>query len=52
MSFAGWMTIVAFVVILTAVALPLGSYMAKVYAGERVFLGGRAVTVLRGELTI
>jgi len=38
MSFAGWMTIVAFVVILTAVALPLGSYMAKVYAGERVFL--------------
>jgi len=31
-SFAGLgMTIVAFVVILTAVALPLGSYLAKVY---------------------
>ncbi len=38
MSFAGWMTIVAFVVVLTAVAFPLGSYMAKVYAGEHVFL--------------
>jgi potassium-transporting ATPase potassium-binding subunit len=38
MTFAGWLTIVMFVVILTAVALPLGSYMAKVYTGERVFL--------------
>lgn len=38
MSVAGWATIVLFVVILTALALPLGSYMAKVYSGERVFL--------------
>ncbi len=38
MTFAGWLTIVLFVVILTALAMPLGSYMAKVYTGERVFL--------------
>ncbi len=38
MSFAGWTTIVLFVAILTALALPLGSYMAKVYGGQRVFL--------------
>jgi K+-transporting ATPase ATPase A chain len=38
MTFAGWFTIIAFAVILTLVALPLGSYMAKVYTGERVFL--------------
>jgi potassium-transporting ATPase potassium-binding subunit len=37
-TFAGWLTIVLFVVILTALAFPLGSYMAKVYTGERVFL--------------
>jgi K+-transporting ATPase ATPase A chain len=38
MTFAGWLTIVLFAVILTALALPIGSYMAKVYSGERVFL--------------
>ena len=38
MTIAGWLTIVLFAVILTALALPLGSYMAKVYSGERVFL--------------
>jgi K+-transporting ATPase ATPase A chain len=38
MTFAGWLTIVLFVVILTALAFPIGSYMAKVYTGERVFL--------------
>ncbi len=38
MTFAGWFTIVAFVVVLTALAFPLGSYMARVYTGERVFL--------------
>jgi K+-transporting ATPase ATPase A chain len=37
-TFAGWLTIVLFVVVLTALALPLGSYMAKVYTGKRVFL--------------
>jgi K+-transporting ATPase ATPase A chain len=35
---AGWLTIVLFAVILTALALPLGSYMASVYTGKRVFL--------------
>ncbi|HEV3047426.1 MAG TPA: potassium-transporting ATPase subunit KdpA [Solirubrobacteraceae bacterium] len=38
MTFLGWFTIVAFVVVLTALAYPLGMYMAKVYRGEHVFL--------------
>jgi len=38
MTFAGWLTIILFAVILTALAIPLGSYMAKVYTGKRVFL--------------
>ncbi len=38
MTFAGWATIVLFVVLLSAVAVPLGTYMAKVYGGEPVFL--------------
>jgi K+-transporting ATPase ATPase A chain len=38
MTFSGWATIVIFAVILTALALPLGSYMARVYTGERTFL--------------
>jgi K+-transporting ATPase ATPase A chain len=38
MTFTGWLTIILFAVILTALALPLGSYMAKVYTGKRVFL--------------
>ena len=38
MTVSGWLTIVLFAVILTAVAFPLGSYMAKVYTGKRVFL--------------
>jgi K+-transporting ATPase ATPase A chain len=37
-TFAGWLTIILFAVILTALAMPLGSYMAKVYTGKRVFL--------------
>jgi potassium-transporting ATPase potassium-binding subunit len=37
-TFSGWLTIVLFAVILTALALPLGRYMARVYTGERVFL--------------
>jgi potassium-transporting ATPase potassium-binding subunit len=35
---SGWVTIFAFVLILTALALPLGRYMAAVYTGERTFL--------------
>ena len=38
MTFDGWLTIVLFAIILTVLALPLGSYMARVYTGERVFL--------------
>ena len=38
MTFAGWLTIVLFAVILTALAFPLGQYMAKVYTGQRVIL--------------
>ncbi len=38
MSFTGWLTIVGFAVILTALAMPLGGYMARVYRGEHVFL--------------
>jgi K+-transporting ATPase ATPase A chain len=38
MTVSGWTTIVLFAVILTALALPLGSYMARVYTGERVLL--------------
>jgi K+-transporting ATPase ATPase A chain len=37
-TFTGWLTIVLFAVILTALAMPLGGYMAKVYTGKRVFL--------------
>ncbi len=38
MTFLGWLTIVLFAVILTALALPLSRYMAAVYSGERTFL--------------
>jgi K+-transporting ATPase ATPase A chain len=38
MTFMGWLTIALFAIILTALAIPLGGYMARVYTGERVFL--------------
>jgi len=38
MTFLGWLTIFLFVTILTLLAMPLGRYMAAVYAGERTFL--------------
>jgi potassium-transporting ATPase potassium-binding subunit len=38
MTVSGWLTIILFVVLLTAIAVPLGSYMAAVYSGERTFL--------------
>jgi potassium-transporting ATPase potassium-binding subunit len=37
-TFPGWTTIVLFAVILTALAIPFGGYMAAVYTGRRVFL--------------
>jgi K+-transporting ATPase ATPase A chain len=38
MTVTGWLMIVAFLVVLTLLAIPFGTYMAKVYSGERVFL--------------
>jgi K+-transporting ATPase ATPase A chain len=38
MTFTGWLTILLFAGVLTVLALPLGRYMAAVYAGERTFL--------------
>ncbi|HEY2318759.1 MAG TPA: potassium-transporting ATPase subunit KdpA, partial [Solirubrobacteraceae bacterium] len=38
MTFTGWLTIVLFVGILTAVAIPLGNHMAAVYTGEHTFM--------------
>jgi K+-transporting ATPase ATPase A chain len=38
MTFLGWLTIVLFCVVLTAVAVPLGRYMAAVYTGQSTFL--------------
>jgi K+-transporting ATPase ATPase A chain len=38
MTFLGWLTIVLFAVILTALAIPFGTYLANVYTGKRVFL--------------
>jgi K+-transporting ATPase ATPase A chain len=37
-TFLGWLTIFLFVGILTALAIPLGNYMAAVYTGERTIL--------------
>ena len=38
MTVLGWVTIFGFAAILTALALPLGRYMATVYSGERTLL--------------
>jgi K+-transporting ATPase ATPase A chain len=38
MTFAGWLTIILFAGVLTALAFPLGSYMSAVYSGRRVIL--------------
>ncbi|HWX96849.1 MAG TPA: potassium-transporting ATPase subunit KdpA [Solirubrobacteraceae bacterium] len=38
MTFLGWLTIILFAGILTALAIPLGGYLANVYNGKRVFL--------------
>ncbi|MGN6870258.1 MAG: potassium-transporting ATPase subunit KdpA [Solirubrobacteraceae bacterium] len=47
MTFLGWLTIFLFVVILTALAVPLGRYMAAVYSGERTFLDPLFLTTER-----
>ncbi len=38
MTFAGWVTIFGFVIILTALALPFGRYLAAVYTGGHTWL--------------
>src|SRR5450755_4710381 len=38
MTFSGWLTIFVFVGVLTALAMPLGHYLAKVYTGEHTIL--------------
>ena len=38
MTVSGWLTIFLFVGILTALAIPLGNYMAAVYTGERTLM--------------
>jgi K+-transporting ATPase ATPase A chain len=38
LTVSGWVTIFGFAVILTLLALPLGTYMARVYTGQRTFL--------------
>jgi K+-transporting ATPase ATPase A chain len=38
MTVSGWLTIILFAVILTSLAVALGTYMASVYSGRRVFL--------------
>ncbi|HUE28081.1 MAG TPA: potassium-transporting ATPase subunit KdpA [Solirubrobacteraceae bacterium] len=38
MTFLGWLTIVVFVLVVTAAAMPFGRYMAAVYTGERTIL--------------
>jgi K+-transporting ATPase ATPase A chain len=38
MTFSGWLTIFLFATLLTLLAMPLGRYMAAVYAGEHTFL--------------
>jgi potassium-transporting ATPase potassium-binding subunit len=54
-TFAGWLTIALFAAILTALAFPIGSYMANVYTGKRVFLSpllGRPERFLYGILRV
>ncbi len=48
MTFLGWLTIFGFAIILTAFALPLGSYMAAVYEGRRTWLDPVLGPVERG----
>ena len=38
MTVSGWLTIFLFCGILTALAIPLGRYMAAVYTGEHTFM--------------
>jgi potassium-transporting ATPase potassium-binding subunit len=52
MTILGWVTIVAFVVVLTALAYPLGGYMAAVFSGRATFLDPVLGPVERGVLRL
>jgi K+-transporting ATPase A subunit len=47
---AGWMQLAVFVAILTALTPPLGAYLTRVFAGERVLLTRVLGPVERGTL--
>ncbi len=38
MNIYSWLQLIFYIVVLLALAKPLGSFMAKVYQGERTFL--------------
>jgi K+-transporting ATPase ATPase A chain len=38
MNVFGWLQVIIFLVVILALAKPLGSYMARVYGGERTLL--------------
>ena len=38
MNISSWIQLILYIVVLLALAKPLGSFMAKVYQGERTFL--------------
>ncbi|WP_040668767.1 potassium-transporting ATPase subunit KdpA, partial [Nitrolancea hollandica] len=48
MTFPGWLQIIVFFLALLALTKPLGSYMARVFNGERTILSPALVPVERG----
>jgi len=48
MSLNGWLQIAVYFVVLTALSIPLGSFMARVFAGERTVLSAVLGPVERG----
>ncbi len=38
MNIYGWLQVILYLVVLIGLAKPLGTYMARVYEGERTFL--------------
>lgn len=48
MTFPGWVQVVVYFLVLLALTKPLGSYMARVFTGERTFLSPALAPVERG----
>src|SRR5215217_1782440 len=48
MTLNGWVQIVLYCAIITALVKPMGGYMAHVFAGERTLLGALLAPVERG----